>query len=211
MKQFWLVRHGQSEGNIDKPQPYRGAPPLTPLGWQQVQTFADNFEATPDLIVSSDFIRAQQSAEPLQARFPHVPTETWPVQEFTPLAKRYYEGVKMSSRRDAFLQFFSDADPNVDNGEGAESFTMGLQRAADLLIRLQTIPQQTIVVYSHATFLRLVYWAWLYGDVSRAATGMTAFGMLLHSHKIPNTAFIHGVIELGKLHLSNIQTEHVHG
>ena len=209
MKQFWLVRHGQSEGNIDKPQAYRGAPPLTEVGWEQARQFAASFNETPDLIVASTFIRAQQSAEPLQARYPQTPVEIWPIQEFTPLASKYYENARMSARKPTFLQFFADADPHTDNGPGSESFAEGVQRAAALLERLRAAPQQRIVLFSHATFMRIVYWAWLYTHIEQSISGMAAFGQLLHTHKIPNTAYIHGHVAPNAILLSNLQTMHL--
>lgn len=209
MTQFWLVRHGESEGNIDKPQAYRGAPPLTERGWQQARQFAEQFDVTPDLIVASTFIRAQQTAEPLQQRNPNVATDIWPVQEFTPLARKYYENVRMSARRPAFLQYFADANPNTDNGRGSESFSEAVQRARQLLNQLRDAPHERIVVFSHATFLRIVYWTWLFDDDVRAADSITAFGNLLKTHKLPNTAFIHGRIEPHATYLSNIQRAHL--
>ncbi len=206
MKQFWLIRHGQSEGNIDKPQAYRGAPPLTEKGWQQVRGFADTFEATPDLIVASTFIRAQQSAEPLRTRFPDAAYEIWPVHEFTPLASVHYENVAMSTRKPLFLKFFEDGDAYTENGEGSESFSQGIERGAALLAQLRDRPFECATIYTHATFLRMVYWVWLYGNAETANANMIAFGDFRKTLDFPNCGHIHGYVHNDTVYFSPVQT-----
>ena len=44
---------------------------------------ATDWGETPSLIVTSLFLRTQQTAAPTIERFPDVPVEVWPIEEFT--------------------------------------------------------------------------------------------------------------------------------
>ena len=86
MVRVWLIRHGQSESNAGLPSAdWRGIP-LTELGHQQAERIAEVFADPPKLIVSSPYLRAQQTAQPTIARYPGAACEEWPVQEFSYLA-----------------------------------------------------------------------------------------------------------------------------
>ena len=56
---------------------------LTKLGWRQSRDVAAGWTETPSLIVTSPYLRTQQTAAATTARFPDVPVEVWPIQEFT--------------------------------------------------------------------------------------------------------------------------------
>ncbi len=64
---FYIIRHGQSHGNIDPTNPHPN-PELTEIGRAQVATTSQKFTREKfDLIVHSDYIRAIQTAEILNA------------------------------------------------------------------------------------------------------------------------------------------------
>ena len=190
MSQFWLIRHGESTSNIGEPAAFRGAPPLSTHGRAQAQALADGWQINPTVIVASSFVRTQQSAEPLRNRYPTVPHEIWPVQEFTPLADHHYRGVRMQDRKPAFYRYFDRGNPDYVDGAGAESFREGVARAARLIGRLRQQPN--CVVFTHATFLRIVYWLWLHQSEELACDGIRAFNPFQQSVPIPNCAVIHG-------------------
>ena len=52
---------------------------LTEKGWQQARGVATNWTETPDLIVTSPYLHAQQTAQPTIERFPGVAVEVWPI------------------------------------------------------------------------------------------------------------------------------------
>ena len=66
----WLIRHGQSESNAGLPSADWQGIPLTELGHQQAERIAEVFADPPQLIVSSPYLRAQQTAQPTIARYP---------------------------------------------------------------------------------------------------------------------------------------------
>ncbi len=67
LTQFYIVRHGQSKGNINPTDP-NPDPELTDEGRRQVQVTTEKLSDKEfDLIVHSDYIRAVQTAEILNA------------------------------------------------------------------------------------------------------------------------------------------------
>src|SRR5262245_37165828 len=90
-KQVWLIRHGESVGNAGLATSEPATIPLTRKGIEQTLRLVDSFRQTPSLIVTSPYIRTQQSAEPTIRRFPMVPREQWEVQEFTYLTPARYK------------------------------------------------------------------------------------------------------------------------
>jgi hypothetical protein len=78
-----FIRHGQSTGNAGIPCHDLALLELTELGHKQAREVAASWTETPSLIVTSPYLRTHQTAAPTIERFPNVPVEVWPIQEFT--------------------------------------------------------------------------------------------------------------------------------
>lgn len=149
-----FIRHGESTGNIDQPGPDAALFPLTDRGWRQAREVAAGWTQTPTLIVRSPFLRAQQSALPTCQRFADVPVETWPIQELTFLAPGRWNGSLRQERRPHVVRYWTTADPDYCDGEGAESFSDLLRRCEHTLQRLAALPPSALVlVFSHGQFI----------------------------------------------------------
>lgn len=209
MQVCWLVRHGQSASNAGELTTNEHSTPLTPLGEEQSARFADWFTAVPDLIVISPYWRTQQTSRYLQQRFPNVPVETWPVQEFSGLAPARYQQTRAQIRREWVYAFWAEADPDFLDGPEAESFRVGLARVADFLTRLQQHPAERIVVFTHGRFLQLCYWVWLVQDLAQAQAQKQACHTFFRSFRVPNTAVVTGHHLNGQLLLSPPTTPHL--
>ena len=81
-----FIRHGESVANAGGVTAEPSGIPLTELGREQALAIARGLSNPPDLIITSPYTRARDSAAPTAARFPDVPLEVWPVQEFASLA-----------------------------------------------------------------------------------------------------------------------------
>src|SRR5258708_17602897 len=86
MRTIWLIRHAQSESNAGLLTRNVSQIRLTALGEIQAQHVVHLFEETPSLIVTSPYLRTQQTAQPTQERFSQVRHVEWPVEEFTYLS-----------------------------------------------------------------------------------------------------------------------------
>jgi len=150
-----FIRHGQSTGNAGIPCHDLALLELTELGWQQSREVAASWTETPDLIVTSPFLRTQQTAA--ATRFPNVPVEVWPIQEFTYLQPSRWNGTLSSERMPHIERYWAAADPEFSDGEDAESFRALLERAKAALHRLEVLPAESIVyVFSHGQFIQAV-------------------------------------------------------
>jgi probable phosphoglycerate mutase len=150
-----LVRHGQSLANAGGKTADHDTNPLTELGRMQARNFAERLDCKPTLFVVSPFLRAQQTAEPLRQRFPEVPVEQWPIQEFTFLEPARHRNSTEDDRQPHILTYWEHQDPAFVDGPGAESFVQFLDRARLAIRRLVTMkPSGCIVIFTHGFFMQ---------------------------------------------------------
>jgi broad specificity phosphatase PhoE len=151
-----FIRHGQSTANAGEwNQPFAQIP-LTPLGQHQAEVLAGRWEFVPSLIVVSPFLRTQQTAAPTIARFPRVPVETWPIQEFTYWDIAHWDGSAPEIETEDVERFWRVGDPAVRRGE-SESFGELLGRAEAALKRLQTLAVKApVLLFTHGHFIQAV-------------------------------------------------------
>jgi broad specificity phosphatase PhoE len=151
-----FIRHGQSTANAgDWNQPFAQIE-LTPLGQHQAEALAARWEFTPSLIVVSPFVRTQQTAAPTIARFPDVPVETWPIQEFTFWDIAHWGGSAPEIEVEDVERFWRVGDPQHRRGN-AETFAELLGRAEAALKRLQTLHAEApVLLFTHGHFIQAV-------------------------------------------------------
>jgi broad specificity phosphatase PhoE len=155
--QVIFIRHGQSTGNAGIPTHDLSLLELTELGWRQSREVATRWTETPSLIVTSPYLRTQQTAAPTIARFPDVRVEIWPIQEFTYLEPTRWNGTLSAARMPAIERYWAEADPAYCDGEGAESFQTLLQRAKAAFDRIEEMPEDAqVYVFSHGQFILAV-------------------------------------------------------
>ncbi len=152
-----FIRHGQSTGNAGIPASDLALLELTELGWEQSREVAAGWTEIPALIVTSPYLRTQQTAQATIARFPDTAVEVWPVEEFTYLRPSKWNGTRSAERMPHIERYWADTDPEFCDGEGAESFSTLLGRAEDALRRLERMPEDALVyVFSHGQFIQAV-------------------------------------------------------
>lgn len=154
-----FIRHGKSETHAGKAGTCSRRVPLTLSGRDQAQDIANKLTRKPDLIISSRYLRAWQTALPTRRRFPTVPCKVWlDVHEFNYLG--VIEGVFSSKeeRSELVNEYWERNDPdwNFECKESeCESFSHFIQRTKATLARLQ--PQKgLIIIFTHEQFIRAV-------------------------------------------------------
>ena len=152
-----FVRHGQSTGNAGVPCDDLSKIELTDLGVEQARVIAAWWPEKPDLVVTSPYIRTQQTASPTMIRYPNVPVEVWPIQEFTYLQPSRWNGTLSTERLPYIERYWENADPDYCDGQGAESFNGLIERARATIERLEKLPEDALVyVFSHGQFIQAV-------------------------------------------------------
>jgi broad specificity phosphatase PhoE len=153
-----FIRHGESVANAGGVTAEPAGIPLTALGRDQALAIALGIEAAPDLIITSPYIRARDTAAPTAARFPNVPVEVWPVQEFASLAFARCENTTAMQRRPWVEEHWALADPDRVDGPGAECYAALVGRVRAALRRLSELSISSVVVFSHGQFMKAVHW-----------------------------------------------------
>lgn len=189
----WLIRHGESESNAGLPTRGPGSAPLTATGRRQAEHVAETFTEPPELIVTSPFVRAVQTAAPTIARFPQVPVLEWPVQEFTYLGRLHGPATTVHQRRPHAEAYWRLCDPDHATEGDGESFRALIKRVGDLLDSLAAHPGDGLVaVFTHGLFMRALVWALIRGAVGEGAGAgvdaelMRGFRTFCDAFAVPN-------------------------
>jgi len=210
-KNIWLIRHAESIGNAGLVTSRPDTIPLTGKGIEQAMYLADSFTQSPALIVTSPYIRTQQSAKPTIRRFPTARQEQWEVQEFSYLSPARYRDTTTADRRPFVEAYWSRCDPHHIDGEGAESFADFIQRVQQAIDGLWTCQSEFVAVFGHGLFLRAMIWRMLFGAQPVNATTMLYFRRLLVSTAMPNTAItkVDLVANVQEARIGNSSTAHL--
>jgi 2,3-bisphosphoglycerate-dependent phosphoglycerate mutase len=202
-----FVRHGQSLANSGGRTTDHDTNPLTELGLSQAKSFAERVDCRPTLIVTSPFLRAQQTAEPLRERFPDVPVEVWPIQEFTFLEPSHHRNTSEADRDPYVSSYWQREDAAYVDGPGAESFTAFLDRAREAIRRLVDREHAKkdsgggcIVLFSHGYFMQALRMVSLFPNATDAE--LMANFLRFHSvNFIRNVDSLEFEVRDGKIHL----------
>lgn len=157
-REFWFIRHGESESNAGKPSTSDELTPLTMKGLEQSNFTASLIDTPPDLIIISPYFRAAQTAKPTLEKFPNIPSEVWPIQEYTYLPHALYQGTTSRQRSKPSIKYFYEANPQKILGSGAESFNQFIQRVQNTLYKLKQREEKLIILFGHGWFFRAMLW-----------------------------------------------------
>ncbi len=198
MKYIYLVRHGESMDNVDN---LRRGPDshLTPKGVGQATITAKRFkDERVDVIYSSTYKRAQDTARII------ADAKGLEVSELPMIHERVLpERVIGQDRHDPKIK---DIVLNIEKGwvEGreysdqAESYADMLKRSSDFYETLRNMPEEYILVVSHGFFLRFFITHMLVGKTLSANGALSA----VYSMHMANTGITHITIDdSGKFYL----------
>lgn len=188
-----FVRHGESAANAGNASSDPALIPLTECGLAQARTVAESFDVAPNLIVMSPFERAQDTALPTIKRFPGVPVEVWPCEEFTYLSPARCADTTAAERKPWVDSYWNSADPDFEDGPGTESFTHLIQRARSVLRRLHEMTG-TVVIFGHGQFMQAARWLVVASPERINSDAMRSFRLFDRANSINNCdtlIFIH--------------------
>jgi probable phosphoglycerate mutase len=152
-----FIRHGESTGNVDIPASDHSQIALTERGHAQAVAVAEAWTDRPEVIALSPYLRTILTAEPTIQRFPDVPVEVLPMQEFTYLEPSRWNGTSRNQRLPHIEAYWKAAEPDYCDGPGAESFSTLLVRVATTLARLEQLNSGALALaFSHGQFMQAV-------------------------------------------------------
>jgi broad specificity phosphatase PhoE len=186
MKTITFVRHGQSTANAGGVTMAHDAIPLSALGKLQAQMLATVLPQRPSLILASEYLRAQHTAQPYCERV-GLRAQTHPLlHEFSTIDPAWLEGMNGEQRRPIADAYWQESDPEKRMGPEAETFTEFVQRVAAFLPQLQQLPDGA-VLFGHGMWIGLLIWK-LLGFTAPDSVGMKAFRRFQLGLPMPNGA-----------------------
>ncbi|NRF40705.1 histidine phosphatase family protein [Pedobacter foliorum] len=157
MKEVWFIRHGESEANAGFIATEPSTIPLTARGHEQALELADSLSYKPELIITSSYLRTQQTAKPLLDKFPELTVATWPFHDFNLLSPKYCAGTTAEQRKPLVTDFWNRCDIHYHHGEGAETFFDFKARIIEGIKQLQQCEQDFILVFTNSHVIRTVW------------------------------------------------------
>lgn len=161
---LYLVRHGQSNGNLSKRHQH-GDTPLSDLGRQQAQELAKRFSTFPiDIILTSHFDRARETAEIIATEI-NQPVETY---ELLREIKRPSE-IEGKSISDPLAVEIKDKikanihDPNWHFSDEENVYDL-IARAKDFLQFIENRKEVNILAVSHGRIIEAIVGTVVLGD-----------------------------------------------
>ena len=153
----WLIRHGQSQANAGVATQHPKSIELTDLGREQAKRVSDAISFVPRSIVVSPYTRTLDSAQPLISRLKkqgiEVPVMEWPIEEFTYLSPVRCRGTTAAERQDWAKEYWLRADPDWEDGDGAESFRQLMQRV-ESFSQMLIAEDGPVLVFGHGMFFK---------------------------------------------------------
>lgn len=153
---FYIIRHGETDWNVQRRLQGHSDIPLNDKGLEQAQGLKLRFLPSIDLVVSSDLIRAQQTGKEIFPQFPLL---------ITPKIREAHLGEAEGLTREQVLEawgqdFFTEwtshhpqfLDHRFPNGESKREM---LERLKDgILTHIEAHPGKIIAFISHGLAMR---------------------------------------------------------
>ncbi len=188
---IFIVRHAESAANAGGRTGDPASIPITEPGVRQAERAANLISAKPALIVVSRYVRTVETAVPLLKRYPGVPLERWPIEEFTYLNIAACAGTTYAEREGPRNAYWTRCDPRWADGPGCESFT-------DFIARVRNFEQalgvrganETVVAFTHGLIMQALLWLQQHSSGKTDRESMQDFDRLRRSISVPNCAVL---------------------
>lgn len=164
MKKIFLVRHGQTEDNLSEIYQH-DADGLSKEGERQAVCIATCLaDKGAEVVISSTLKRAQQTAGFLVEKL-QLPLESNPlliecVRPSSWEGKSFYD-LEITTAKQEMLQHLDDPEWRYLDGENLADW---LGRAQEVIAYIEKHSAETIIVVTHAHFLKVLWGVLLFGD-----------------------------------------------
>ncbi|MEY4747433.1 MAG: hypothetical protein RLZZ416_482 [Candidatus Parcubacteria bacterium] len=169
MKTVYLVRHGETEGNVGKI--FQGSDtPLNERGLEQARIVAERCAKLPiQAIISSPMARARQTAEVISNKI-SMPFEANPLfaeaRRPTALMGRSTDEPEAREMEKSWVRGYLGEGTKVEDGEHFDEI---VQRAGEALDYLEHHLAEHLLVVTHGLFVRALYTRVVFGEAMTSA------------------------------------------
>lgn len=185
MPTIYLIRHAESTANTGGISLPNAEIPLSPTGKQQAQQLANSLTLCPSQIMTSAYLRTQETAQPWLDKLGMQAQSNPLLNEFTMIGYNIVKGLNGAQRLPYALNYRKRADLELRMGEDGETFREFYQRVDTFLQQLPNLQDQT-VCFTHGFFIRLIIWRLLGMSIETQAQLREFFNF--HGIAIANTA-----------------------
>jgi 2,3-bisphosphoglycerate-dependent phosphoglycerate mutase len=193
MYNIFLVRHGESQSNAGEPTSNPEEVELTERGHVESRLVAHYFkqhDISLNLLVTSPYRRAIQTAAYTREYFPAVATEEWDVQEFTYLSSLHRRATTIGDRRPLVEDYWNRLLPFARDTPDSESFASFIARVRYFIAWVRADLRGNIVVFSHEQFINAVLWLCKYESIKVSRQAMEEYRDYCKQHRIPNGGIV---------------------
>lgn len=187
MKTVYIVRHGETVGNVTNTW-QGGDDPLNERGHEQARVVAERLRELPfDLLISSTMVRALETARAIAATTEKAIIESDLLREWKNPSSLIGQkhSVEPGTPMAEYLRYRTEYFDNPEKRfEDEETPTEVKQRARDALGYLASLEEERIVVVTHGNFLRICIGSVLLAEDLNARE----FHSMLRGLEIVNTA-----------------------
>lgn len=152
LKNVYIIRHGQTDVNLQKKLQGRSDIPMNDTGRAQAGVIRDYFaenEIVFDKAWSSPLARAVETAKiVIGGTIPVLTDDRLTEMDYGP-----YEGISFANPPKEIVTFFSDFVHNPAP-EGMETLASVVERAGDFIESIRNTPAKTILISTHAIAMK---------------------------------------------------------
>lgn len=186
MKTITFVRHGESTANAGGITMAQAKIPLSELGTQQVAALAPLLPAQPALILTSGYLRTQQTSKPYCERLGMAAMPNPFLNEFSAIDPALIAGMDGAQRKPFMDEFWREPSMTKRMGKDADTFAEFVQRVTAFEQGMDALPDGT-VIFGHGIWIGLMVWQAL-GFTCNDDAGMKAFRRFQLGLPMPNCA-----------------------
>lgn len=187
---IYLIRHAQSEANMNGRTRSHAAIELSEQGWQQAKQLC---EALPpiDHVLISKYHRTYQTAQPILLKYQITAEIDDNLHEFSYLSERRCANTNLDDRKQWVNAYWERMDDKYRDADDAESFADLYGRVQCVHEKLSQLAQQyehkNLAVFTHGQFLQLLL-TLKHAPQPLSRELMQDFRKNLIQQPIPNTA-----------------------
>ena len=189
-KTVWVIRHTESESNesvqSDNPQMVS----LTSKGHAQAKHISNMFYKTPNLVITSNYLRTKLTAKPTLDKFSNLPQQEWPIHEFNYLKPFNNHHALSIKRHPKAKEYWKRSDPHYLDGDGAESFANMIHRVSETLTKLKALNEEFTAMFCHALFMKAMLWIIIHKQTHIDTNSMKQFRAFQQATQIPNGCIV---------------------
>ncbi len=186
MKTITFVRHGESTANAGGITMAQAEIPLSDQGTQQALALAPLLSAQPSVVLTSAYLRTQQTSKPYCERVGVVAMDNPLLNEFSAIDPALIAGMSGAQRKPFMVDYWREPSMMKRMGNDADTFAEFVQRVTAFAQDMDALPDGA-VIFGHGIWIGLLVWQSL-GFTCNDDASMRAFRRFQLGLPMPNCA-----------------------